>query len=324
MGELLKRHTYIIIWILSLLIIGALAIVVLQLNSYIPTPLSPATQSGGQHTTIPTPTHITLTIVKSRTGNSLFVQWQNLPDGTAALNIYRGKTGTDPSTWLLWKTLSLTGYDLMSGNSKINIGTATEIGYSYSVQAVGNIPGNGTGSGQSQVILWQSSSTTPYVATTPPTQSESTPINTSLAAQTNSSSTSSTTQQISQTSSSTGLSTNNSPTAPSGTPYYNPQIQIESYGSSQSGTFWVKHLDQKIEIGWQNLPSQTTSIVISRSQNQTGSWTDVLTLQNPGTAGSYSIQVVDNTLSAAYYYAMTAYAGTATVATYGPIYLAAQ
>ncbi len=325
MGELLKRHTYIIIWILSLLIIGALAIVVFQLNSYTATPLSPTTQLGAQHTTVPSSPHITLTIVKSRTGNSLFVQWQNLPDGAAALAIYRGKTGTDPSTWLLWKTLSLAGYDLTSGNLHINLGTATENGYSFSVQAVGNTPGSGPGGGPSQVILWQSSSTTPNVATTTPLQSGSTPANpssTSPITQTNSSSTTSSTQQISQNSSST--SGNGSSSTPSGTPFYNPQIQIESYGSGRSGTFWVQHLDQKIQIGWQNLPSQTTSIVISRSQNQTGPWTDVLTLQNPGTGGSYSIQIVDNTLGVPYYYAMTAYAGTATLAIYGPEYLAGQ
>ncbi len=322
MGELLKRHTYFVIWMLSLAIIGSLAVAILQLNSYIPTPLSPAAaRFGGQkNAAAPAPVpQVTLTIVKTRSGNSLFVEWQHLPDGTAALNIYRGKTGTDPSTWQLWKTLSLAGYDLTGGNSQISLGTATENGYSFSVQAVGSMPGSGPGGGPSQVILWQSSPTAPYVATTtPPASPLPQPITPT------SSPTSSTTQPISQSASSTSASATSSVPAPSGTPYYNPQIQIEAYSSGQSGTFWVQHLDQKIEIGWQNLPAQTTSIVISRSQNQNGPWTNVLALQNPGTAGSYSIQVVDNTLGVPYYYLMTAFAGSATVATYGPAYLAGQ
>jgi hypothetical protein len=101
-------------------------------------------------------------------------------------------------------------------------------------------------------------------------------------------------------------------------------VQIEGYSPAQSNNFWVQHVDQKIQIGWQNLPPDTTSIVILRSANQDGPWVEVLSQENPGVNGAYSIQVVDDTLGSPYYYEMNAVVGSTTVATYGPIYLSGQ
>ncbi len=98
-------------------------------------------------------------------------------------------------------------------------------------------------------------------------------------------------------------------------------MHIEGYGPAQTDNFWVQHVDQKIQIGWQNLPPTTTSIVILRSQNQSGPWAAMLTQQNPGVNGAYSIQIVDNTLGVPYYYEMNALAGNTVIATYGPVYL---
>src|SRR6185437_14903912 len=94
--------------------------------------------------------------------------------------------------------------------------------------------------------------------------------------------------------SSTGQ-TNNNPPTPTGTPYYNPQVKISAYGAEQTGNFWVQQIDQKIQIGWQNLPPETTSIVIERSQNENGPWTTVLEQQISASTASYSIQIVDDT-----------------------------
>ena len=86
----------------------------------------------------------------------------------------------------------------------------------------------------------------------------------------------------------------------------------------------MQHVDQTIQMDWQNLPENTTDIAIARSQNQNGPWTDLLEQHNPGTAGSYSLQIVDDTLGSPYYYELTAFAETSTIAIYGPAYLPAQ
>jgi len=113
------------------------------------------------------------------------------------------------------------------------------------------------------------------------------------------------------------------PPTPSGTPYYNPQIQIETYGNDQSGNFWVQHVDQKIQIGWQNLPQNITDITIARSESESEPWTTVLTQHDPA-KGSQSIQVVDDTVGVSYYYELIAFDGENTIAIYGPAYLTAQ
>lgn len=75
-------------------------------------------------------------------------------------------------------------------------------------------------------------------------------------------------------------------------------------------------------MGWQNLPSSTTDVVISRSAAETGPWTQVFAQGNPDVGQSYSIQIVDDTLGAPYYYELVALEGSTTLATYGPVYLA--
>ena len=318
MGDFLRRHSYIVVWISALIITGAIAILILQLNSIVLTPPAPPsvplpanqTQPSPetpQASAIPPAPMVSLTIEKSPTGNSFVVQWQNLPDGTVALNIYRGKTGTDQSTWALWKTLSLSGKDLSSGSASINIGKADGSGYSFYTEAIqGGGPSNGT-----STPAWISPPIIPIVTTSTPLQSPSNPTPSSTPP------TPSSTNQNTPPSP-TSTPQNNSST-PTGTPYYNPQIQISAYGSGQSGNFWVQPLDQKIQIGWQDIPAQATSIVVVRSTNQNGPWSQLLSQQNPGTSGS--IQVVDNTVGQPNYYEMNAIAGTSTIATYGPVYL---
>ncbi len=111
---------------------------------------------------------------------------------------------------------------------------------------------------------------------------------------------------------------------PSGIPYYNPQGGISGYGQPQSGNFWVQHTDNKIDIGWQNPPAGTTKFIVSRSQNQNGPWSAVLTQQNPPSGGPYSIKILDHTLYEPYYYKMDVYGAQNNItATYGPEHLPA-
>jgi hypothetical protein len=177
----------------------------------------------------------------------------------------------------------------------------------------GNASGIG-GAGSNPTVLWTSSVSDPAVTTsTPPVApgENNSP----------SGSPSSTNSNPPPSSSSTTPTPTTPPSEPTGTPFYNPQVQIEGYGPAQTNNFWVQHVDQKIQIGWQNLPPTADSIVILRSQNQDGPWAVVLSQQNPGVNGAYSIQVVDDTLGVPYFYEMNAVQGSTTIATYGPVYL---
>ena len=106
-------------------------------------------------------------------------------------------------------------------------------------------------------------------------------------------------------------------------PYYNPQVQISGYGTAP-GSFWVEHVNQSIEIGWQDLPINIDTITVARSASSTGPWSTIIIQHNPGATGSYSLQLVDNSVQDSYYYEMTAFQGTTTIATYGPVYLPSE
>jgi hypothetical protein len=333
MKDFFARHSYLVVWVLALVIFGSLAYAILQLNFYVPTPnAAPSGGSSGtaavQSPAIPPPS-VNFFIQKAASGNSFVVQWENLPNGTVALNILRSTTGQD--NWTLWKTVTITPDELDSGNADLAIGTATEAGYSFEVEAVsGNASTTGVGNSSStsgQTVLWTSSSTIPVVTTsTPPEQNppSQNPPGQNPPPQSTPSSTSSSTNPStsSNPSSSSSSSENNSSTSqtPSGIPYYNPQVQITAYGNAP-GSFWVSHVNQSIEIGWQNIPEGVDTITVARSASSTGPWSTIIIQNNPGTSGSYSLQIVDDTIDEPYYYQMTALDGTTTIATYGPAYL---
>lgn len=334
MRDFLGRHTYLIIWILSLTIIGALAILIFQLNSIIPSaptaPNLPTTPGTPTIPVIPMPPplpSVSVFVQKAPAGNSFVVQWQNLPNGTVALDIFRGKTGTDSAEWALWKTVSITSGELGGGSTSFDIGSATEAGYSFYEEAQGGGGGGLNGSStDTGPIFWTSSSTAPIVTTsTPPNppnspgEPDNNPNNPSEPETPSSSPSSSPPSSPSQNLPSNPTST----PPPSGIPYYNPQIQIEVYGNAP-GSFWVQHVNQSIQIGWQDIPDGITAITVARSASSTGPWNTILNQENPGSNGSYSLQIVDDTIDNPYYYEMTAQDGTTTVATYGPEYLAGQ
>ncbi len=334
MKDFLARHEYIVVWVLFLVIIGSLAYVILQLNSYVPTvgtpplPPSQSAANGGpaaQPPALPPTPSVSFFIQKApknaTSGNSFIIQWQNLPNGTVALNILRATTGQN--NWSLWKTVTLTHDELGSGTANINIGTSTEGGYSFEIQAVGD-NGETTNVGNStstsgETVLWTSSSTIPVVTTsTPPEPPMPPPPPQNPPANNPTSSTPQNPENPTSTSSSTNPSNNGNNN--NGIPYYNPQVQITAYGTAP-GSFWVSHVNQSIEIGWQNIPAGIDTITVARSASSTGPWNTIIIQHNPGTSGSYSLQLVDDTIDQPYYYEMTALEGTTTIATYGPAYL---
>jgi hypothetical protein len=365
MREFLKKHSYLIVWVSALIIVGAIAELIVKLNGItlpLPGPGNGTAPASGVPAATPRPPlpapapRMTIALQRSKTGNTLWIQWSYLPNGTIRLDILRGRTGTDPQTWPVWKTVTVPIEELLNGTLQIDLGPATENGYSFQIEAIGQgSQGNGTGNGPTNgtstpqmPILWMSSSTEPMVTTSPPpgappatpgngTGNGTVPVNGEPTTTTPSpSSTSNETPPPAapaQSPSSSPPVTQSSPSSttgpvppggnqtPSGTPYYTPQVQIETYGSAPTGTFWAENQNQGILIGWNDLPPQTTSITVSRSTTDQGPWNVILVQENPGTSGSYTIQLIDSTIGTPYYYQMAAAQNGGVDLTYGPVYV---
>lgn len=270
---------------------------------------------------IPPPPSVTFSVRTARSGNTFIVQWQNLPANTVALNIFRRpKAATSP--WSLWKQVPLSSNELTSGQASFNIGSYTFASYSFSVETVGSLT-NASGTEAGQTITWTSSSTTATITSSSTTATTNTTSNTTTATSTtttNTTTTASTTTVASSTAATSTTSTSSAP-PPSGTPYYNPQIELSGYGSGQTGNFWVEYVDKKIEIGWQNLPTSTTAIAVLRAPDSSGPWTTILTRSGIDPTGPSTIQIVDDTLGETSYYELEAKGGGAIIAIYGPVSL---
>ncbi|MDE2018940.1 MAG: hypothetical protein KGJ13_01185 [Patescibacteria group bacterium] len=300
----------------------------------------------------PPPPSISLTIRHLKTGNSLIVQWANLPAETAALDLFCSALmhPTTSSTWTLWREILLSSGELSAGNREIALGKWYERCSVYAVtaisaQQVGKLPigatttlefaGNQLSATGDQQTLWTSGFITPAVTTSttgmPPGPATSNQQPATSNQQTTSSNQNNNNFSPNPTPPSDDQNPSSSPTnsqypitsSPSGTPYYNPQVQIVAYAASGSPIFWVQHAYQGIEIGWQNLPPQIDTLIIMRSPNPGGPWQPFLTEKNLPTT-RYSLQVVDSAVNMPYYYEMEARAGSSSVATYGPDYLAPE
>lgn len=103
--------------------------------------------------------------------------------------------------------------------------------------------------------------------------------------------------------------------------YYTPSGQVAGTSSIPTITFWVQHVNEKIEIGWQNIPSSTTKLIISRSKTETSGYEQLFIQQDPITAGNDFIRLEDNTIHVSYYYKMEARTNTSLINTYGPTFL---
>lgn len=102
--------------------------------------------------------------------------------------------------------------------------------------------------------------------------------------------------------------------------YYSPAGQVTGTSTARTASFWVTHVNQKIEIGWQNLTSDITRVIIYRSPAQ-NNWVKLVEQSNPILNEPYSFQLNDNTISKSYYYEMETYAGVSQKETLGPILL---
>jgi hypothetical protein len=238
---------------------------------------------------------ITIGIQKSANGVRLFVQWNELPNGTADIDIFYSSSADG-----IYRLIgSIPVPSSISGNGYLTIPSEYQNGYYY-----------GTATSGDGSPLWSSSSTTPVDGGNPPPASDGQGTNSSTPGNDN---------QPPQNGS--GDNDGSSTTGDNGT-----QGNVTSTGQASSSApgdnFMVQHNNGKIQISWQSLPASTFHLVISRSASDTDPWAAVLTETNIVTDGPYSILIGDDTLGDQYYYKMDAYDASGTdIATFGPTLL---
>jgi len=271
----------------------------------------------------------------------IIVSWENLPDGTDRIVIFRSDIRIS-GAWVRWKTVSIASSRV--GSTEVTLKKREDsTAYEYYAQAFSP---NGYTLWASQITQAEPPPPAPTESLTSPTatttggiaqgqtpssgsqggsqnQTSSATVSPGAAPSTSSSSGS---QSGNSGTSSTVSNVSNPPPAAPLSPsqqvaYYTPSGQIAGYYSPQLDPFWVSHVNQNIEIGWQNLPPPTNAIVVYRSQNQSGPWKELMRQEQPSTSTRDFVRLVDFTISSSYYYRMDALSGTNILAAYEPIFL---
>ena len=264
---------------------------------------------------------------------TLYFVWQDLPDGTTAVNIYRARK--DTQEWKLWKTVQING-DLSDGSIQLQTsgidGLDGFIFYYEAVNSSGDVlweseedeiaplvpTEDDTDNNEAQTDTDSGTSTSNTSGSDNDSEESSTPPNN------NPTSTEDTAAPTSTTSANetSTVSEEEAPTSyPTGTIiYYTPSGDVSGtkiYDSS----FWVEVVNNRLEFGWQDLPSLTDRVTIQRSSSGSGSWTTILQQQNPETEGPYTISLLDAAVSSPFYYRLRAFAGSTELSELGPLYV---
>lgn len=252
------------------------------------------------------------------------VLWQQIQGSNATINIYRSR---DSKTWELWKQVQVKERD-----GRLTLQTADgELArdYQYYVEVVGD-------DGTKTVVLPPS----PLVPPTPdPRQPGSTtttstspggsPVTPPGATPPTTSTTPTQPAATSTTPTSTSTATTTvAPPATTGQPYtsyYSPNGQLSGTSSIPLITdpFWARHFGNAIEIGWQNLPADTTSVWISRSASISGPWEQLLHHDNVAGIPSGSLRFIDSSIHEDHYYLLEGVKPNNATTTLGPILLRA-
>lgn len=250
-------------------------------------------------------------VIGIKNGETLILSWQNLPSGTSHIDIFRAKLACE--NWSKWKTAEIKDSSQGSVEIKANenissdcfyfkavSGSGTQLWSSAPQNQVGYLGGgtpppqgqpNGPGT-PNQPPPPPPSGTPPTAPTsTPPSQSTSTPP----------------------------------PPPPSQNPTSTPSQPTSTVPDIiHTESFWVGHVNQKIEIGWQNMPSGTDKIIVSRSTASEGPWTKLFEQQGPFENKPYVIRLVDETINSPQYYRLEAFSSSgAILQTFGPLLLPA-
>ncbi len=269
--------------------------------------------------------------------NKITITWTNLPEGTTSIVIFRSSGN---GLWVRWKTVPVG--QSSGGSADIALGHGENASnYSYYAQAFtpdgftlwaspivqaelppppppvgGQTPtSTATSTGNGPIADGGNknpgSGNPPQATSTPPSPTSTTPITPPSGNPTS-------------TTPNTPPPDNNPPpqTPPvNQVAYYTPDGKIAGYYTPQTNPFWVLHVNQSIEIGWQNLPPPTNVLIVYRSASQTGPWDELLNQKNPSTSTPDFVRLIDYTISDSYYYRMDALSGTNIIAAYEPIFL---
>ena len=245
-------------------------------------------------------------IVCVRSDGTLILIWENLPEGTATIDIYRADEGT--GEWGLWRSIPVSS---TSGGVEIGIEGPGSFEYYFetkneqggSTWVSENAPQGSSGGGESgDEPTSDSGSDNNDSGDTPPLSSSPADDN----------------NDTSPPSSPLSDEDQDEPPEEEGA-YYTPEGEVVSSSSIDLGDFWVQHVNRRIEIGWKNLPAGTDKIVLDRSKTETGDYDQFLEITSP--LSSDSIHLVDNTIHENYYYKMRALDGTSILEHYGPEFL---
>lgn len=249
---------------------------------------------------------------------SLSLVWQNMPEITRTVDIYR--LHSDGESLELWRTVSIfgsngsleleqqTGSNASSYRFEIRDESGTVV-WSSTMEGVVNTDSEGVEETTTTTTSNTTSAPQATAVTPPPTQTPPAPQTTSTI----------TPPPV--------IPPENTSTSPVVEPppdgqiiYYTPSGEISGTSTPQTASFWVGHVNKKIEIGWQNLPEDTTKIKVWRSESENSDYELLLTQQDPKINSDY-IRLDDHTISTDHYYKMELYAGTSLTQTYGPLLL---
>lgn len=231
--------------------------------------------------------------------DTIVVSWNNLSPDTVSLRIFRSQEG---GAWELWQTIAASG----SGSASFSAPGSGSQHYSYYGEGVSS--GGGT--------TWTSSPTSGGSSPPPPPAGE---------------------EGEASSTEDDGNSPPQPPPPPGGgeeeevlppappppTPVPPPATPPPTQPPpppEQDDPFWVQHVNKKIEVGWQDLPSGTDRLVLYRAQEDDGPWIQLLEQGNV-TASSGSMRFVDFTLHDPYYYQLEVWDGQSLLETFGPLLL---
>ncbi|MBI3588834.1 MAG: hypothetical protein HY093_00250 [Candidatus Liptonbacteria bacterium] len=209
---------------------------------------------------------------------TLILIWQKLSKQTASIKIYKTAAGSKTPT--LWRTVAVTGetgsFDL--GQEEGGPAIYTVAGADKSQKLVWVSQGrivssgtSGTGAGGGKIsILNPGGLPTNGQTGTGPSGGSQLPGNDQAPS-----------GQATNLGTGPGPTGQTSPLPPPPTSplentstqyYYTPSGQVSGTSSIPLASFWASHVNKKIEVGWQNIPSSTTKIIVYRSKTETSGY----------------------------------------------------
>jgi len=247
-------------------------------------------------------------IICARDDGSLFILWQNLPEEVKGIRIYQNDSEGKR------KLVQVIIVSSPSGSTELP--QSINGSFTYSFEAT-NETGDVLITQDENLTAPSSNNGTDQTSSTENEDSSQTPIDSGSDQPTDNS----TSTEPSGDESPPNNSAPSGEEAPTGTIYYTPEGQISGTADEPSESFWVTHINKKIEIGWRNLPSETTKMIVYRSPTETSDYDQFFQQINPEIIGPTFIRLDDHTIDKDYYYKLTVFNESSPLESYGPIFL---